>query len=97
MSKPPQQPTKTANLEISTRATAIARGLLRTERATGVISQEYGMLRVACASGGNYWIEPDGSRVHRGKTLFSSDELQPKFIDAMVRAGQITIARKPSL
>ena len=83
MSGPTQQ-TETIPL----RANSIARGLLRTERAVGVISLEYDMLRLRCRSGGNYWIEIDGGRVFRGKTLFKSNELQTTFVDAMERAGR---------
>ena len=86
----PTQETETIPTEppISLRANSIARGLLRTERAVGVISVEYDMLRLRCRGGGNYWIEIDGGRVFRGKTFFKAEELQPKFIDAMERAGR---------
>lgn len=88
----PTQRTETILTEppISSRANSIAQGLLRTERAVGVISVEYDMLRLRCCSGGNYWIDFDGGRVFRGKTLFKSDELQPTFVDAMERAGRQT-------
>jgi hypothetical protein len=73
---------------ISPRAKAIAEGLIRTERAGrhGVIDQ--GTLKLECTKGGYYWISLDGSRVLRGKVIFEADELQPKFIDAMERAGR---------
>ena len=73
---------------ISTRARAIAEGLIRTRRAgySGVIDQ--GMLKLECTKGGYYWISLDGSRVLRGSTIFEADELQRKFIDAMERAGR---------
>jgi hypothetical protein len=89
MSGPIQQ-TETIPKEpaISLRASSIARGLLRTERAVGVIRVEYDMLRLRCRSGGKYWIEIDGGRVFRGKTFLKAEELQPKFIDAMERAGR---------
>ena len=77
-----------AEPKVSPRATLIARGLLLTERAFGVISVEYGTLRLRCRSGGNYWIEIDGGRTFRGKTFLNAEELQPKFIDAMERAGR---------
>jgi hypothetical protein len=73
---------------ISVRATSIVRGLIKTERAAGIMSLEYGMLQLKCRSGGYYWITLDGGQVRRGKTLFKADELQPKFIDAMERAGR---------
>ena len=77
-----------ADPAVSPRATSIARGLLLTERAFGVISVEYGMLRLRCRSGGNYWIEIDSGRTYRGKTFLNAEELQPKFIDTMERAGR---------
>jgi hypothetical protein len=45
-------------------------------------------LRLNCRSGGHYWIALNGRQVRRGKTLTKADELQPKFIDAMERAGR---------
>ena len=88
MSDPTQQ-TETTPTEqpISLRANSVARGLLRTDRAVGGIKREYGMLRVRARRGVYYWIDLDGHRVIRGKTLLGADELQPKFIDAMERAG----------
>jgi hypothetical protein len=73
---------------ISTRAMAIAEGLIRTKRAGrhGVVDR--GMLKLECTKGGYYWISLDGSRVLRGSAIFEADELQPKFIDAMERAGR---------
>ena len=35
-----------------------------------------------------YWIALDGSRLLRGRWLSEAEELQPKFIDAMERAGR---------
>lgn len=78
---PPTEP------PISLRATSIARGLITTGRAIGVVSLEYGMLRLRCRNAGNYWIDLDGRRVRRGKTFLRAEELEPKFIDAMERAG----------
>jgi hypothetical protein len=73
---------------IAERAAAIARGLVRTERAAKGIRSDQGMLRLECLSGGFYWISFDGSGVLRGPTLREADELQAKFIDAMERAGR---------
>jgi len=73
---------------MSERAAAIARGLVRTERAAKGIGSDQGMLRLQCLSGGFYWISPDGSDVLRGSTLVAADELQAKFRDAMERAGR---------
>jgi len=73
---------------MSLRATAIARGVLRTERAVGIIHVEEETLRLACRGGGFYWIMLADARVYRGKTFIKADELQPKFIDAMARAGR---------
>src|SRR5438876_12286265 len=60
--------------EISARATMIARGLLATKRAVGIISMDDGRLRLKCRSGGYYWIDLDGRRVRRGKLLSAADE-----------------------
>jgi hypothetical protein len=90
MSEPTQQAETTPPTEppISRRATSIARGLIATGRAIGVLSLEYGMLRLRCRNSGNYWIKIDGGRVFRGKTFLKAEELQPKFIDAMERGGR---------
>jgi hypothetical protein len=79
---------KPAEPPISPRAKAIAEGLIRTDRAGrhGVIDQ--GMLKLECTKGGYYWVSFDGSRVVRGARLPTADELQPKFTDAMERAGR---------
>ena len=77
-----------AEPEISLRATSIARGLLVTKRASGVISMEHGKMRLKCTSGGYYWISADGRRVLRGFLLSEAEDLQPKFIEAMQRAGR---------
>jgi hypothetical protein len=74
---------------ISPRARAIAEGLIRTKRtgAHGIFDQ--GMLRLERRGGGGfYWIELDGRRLFRGVQWLTADELQPKFIDAMERAGR---------
>ena len=82
-------PTTPIEAAISVRATAIARGLIRTERAAHTIKPHHGMLRLECHSGDDYyWIALDGSRLLRGKLLSEADELQPKFIDSMERAGK---------
>ncbi len=73
---------------LSARATIIARGLLVTKRASGVITQDHGKLRLKCRSEGYYWISFDGRQVWRGKVFSTSDELQPTFVDAMERAGR---------
>jgi hypothetical protein len=77
-----------AEPEISLRATSIARGLIRTERAAGVIKPHQGMLRLECHGGGFYWISLDGGRLLRGAAVWEAEELQPKFIDAMEGAGR---------
>jgi hypothetical protein len=46
------------------------------------------MMRVDCVTGGFYWISLDGTRLLRGPTLLDAEELQPKFVDAMERAGR---------
>ena len=52
------------------------------------------MLRLECLSGGFYWIALNGSGLFRGERLPAADELQPKFTDAMERAGW-SLARAP--
>ncbi len=75
-------------IDISARARMIARGLLATKRAAGIISMDRGNLRLKCSAGGYYWIVLDGRRLLRGKLLSAAEELQPKFIDVMERAGR---------
>ncbi len=72
---------------LSARATMIARGLLVTKRASGVLTEDHGKLRLKCRSEGYYWISLDGRQVWRRKLFSTSDELQPTFADAMERAG----------
>jgi len=73
--------------EISSRAAAIVKGLVRTKRAAKGVTADQGTLRIVCLKGGYYWVSLDGSRVLRGSELFAAEELQPKFIDAIERAG----------
>ena len=80
--------TKSAKPETSLRATSIARGLIRTERARGSVKSHRGMLRLECIDGGFYWISRDGGRVIRGRASFDAEEMQPKFTEAMERAGR---------
>jgi hypothetical protein len=50
---------------------------------------DQGMIRLEGMIGGYYWISFDGSRVLRGADVWEdAEELQPKFIDAMERAGR---------
>jgi hypothetical protein len=72
---------------LSPRAKAIAEGLIRTDRAAKHGVFDRGMLRIECLGGGFYWIALNGSRLLRGARLPTADELQPKFIEAMERAG----------
>lgn len=80
--------TAMAGTRPSMRAAAIARGLLRTGRAIGVVNFEYGMLRLQCRIGGNYWISRNGRRVYQGKTLLAAFGAQSGFIATMSRAGR---------
>jgi len=74
---------------MSDRARAIAEGLVRTKRAVkGFLKRDHGMLRLHAMREGFYWISLGGTRVLRGTKLFEAEELQPKFIDAMERAGR---------
>ena len=72
---------------MSARATMIARGLLVTKRAVGLITEDHGKLRLKCRLGGYYWISLDGRKIWRGHVFSTSDELQATFADAMERAG----------
>jgi len=69
----------------SPRAQAIAVGLARTGRA----AKFRGFAGFVRAEGGGaiYWISGDGTRVLRGDTIDSADELQRGFLEAMVKAG----------
>ncbi len=73
---------------VSGRAAAIVKGLIATKRAVGVISIDQHTLRIACCSGGHYWIPRDGRQVLRGKTYDEAEELQPSFGEAMEKAGR---------
>jgi hypothetical protein len=53
-----------------------------------MINLEYGMLRLQCRIGGNYWISRNGRRVYQGKMLRAANSAQSGFIDAMSRAGR---------
>jgi hypothetical protein len=71
----------------SDRAMAIARGLIRSGRASGVKSHS-GYLRLPTENNFFYWISFHGDRLLRGERRESATELQRGFIDAMVRAGE---------
>jgi hypothetical protein len=73
---------------LSARAKAIATGLIRTARAGKHGVFERGILKLERRGGGYYWISLNGDRILSGNRLFDADELQPKFIDAMERAGR---------
>jgi hypothetical protein len=74
---------------LSEKAKAIAKGLVRTERAAKDSKLIHGMLRLERHSGKDYyWIALDGSRLLRGRWVSGAAELQPKFTDAMERAGR---------
>lgn len=81
-------PTVPKEVAISARATMVARGLIVTKRASGIITKDRGKLRLKCRIGGYYWVSLDGRQVWRGRLFSSSDELQPTFVDAMERAGR---------
>ena len=68
------------------RAGAIANGLIRTRRAANAQPGE-GFIRLKATGGGFYWVSFDGFRLLRGDTFWDAEELQPKFIEAMERAG----------
>lgn len=77
-----------ADPQISPRAVAIARGLIRTGRATGPIENGPRTLSILCINGGYYWIALNGRRLLRGKAVRGAEELQQTFADAMERAGR---------
>jgi hypothetical protein len=75
---------------LTDRAKHIARGLIKTRRATrGVLpSADAEFARLPTVSGGEfYWLAVDGSQVRRGNSFVGSVELQRGFVDAMARAG----------
>jgi hypothetical protein len=80
----------TAATVLSDRARHIARGLIRTKRASrGTLPSadaEFAQLPTI-PSGGFYWITVDGSRLMRGATFVGAVELQPGFAEQMARAG----------
>lgn len=71
---------------ISSRAKAIAQGLIRTGRAVST-EQAGGFIRLQCKAGGFYWISGNGRRLMRGTGFRGADELQKRFADTMERAG----------
>jgi hypothetical protein len=68
------------------RAETIANGLIRTRRAANA-HPENGFIRLKAKGGGFYWVSFDGFRLLRGEAFWDADELQPKFVEAMERAG----------
>jgi hypothetical protein len=77
-----------AETPLSVRARAIVEGLFRTKRAGLRRSFDEGMVRISCKKGGFYWISLDGARLLYGRTFLRAEELQPKFVDSMERAGR---------
>jgi hypothetical protein len=71
----------------STRALALIRTkrVPDSEEAAETTSR---FLRLRAILGAFYWVSLDGRRVLRGDRPDRADELQPGFIDAMVRAGR---------
>ena len=78
MSAPPQP---------SPRAKQIAEGLVRTGRASSDVRLIGTWLRLRATAGNFYWISLDGALLLRGDTVDGAEELQPRFADAMARAG----------
>ena len=70
----------------SGRALAIARGLVRSARASDGRPSD-GYLHLPGLSGDDYWISFDGTRLLRGPQLRQAEELQQGFADSMARAG----------
>jgi hypothetical protein len=66
-------------------ARAIVAGLVRAGRATHY--RVFGNFVRADGVGATYWVSNDGTRVLRGDTIGSADELQPGFLEAMARVS----------
>ena len=73
---------------ISTRAQAIAQGLIRSKRADRRGVYDQGMLRLERLEGGYFWIALNGGRLLKGKSLVDADEMQPGFAEAMEVEGR---------
>ena len=86
--RPVESSVTTTAPPFSAGARAIAEGLFRTGRAGKHGVYEQGMLRLERRGGGYYWVPLNGDRILSGARLFDANELQPKFIDAMERAGR---------
>ena len=72
------------------RARAIARGLIATARARrsqALPEGEFVRLEGTSATGSFYWIRRDGAEVRSGVSFAEAESLQPKFVEAMERAG----------
>jgi hypothetical protein len=76
----------TDELTPSSRALAIARGLVRSGRASE-IKATGGYLRVFGTGGDDYWVAFDGGSLRRGAEFAGADELQQGFVEAMERVG----------
>ena len=72
---------------LSFRAKVIAEGLIRSGRADKHSVFDQGMLRLERFDGGYYWLALNGSRLLRGASLRTAEELQPGFADAMMLSG----------
>jgi hypothetical protein len=70
----------------SSRARAIANGLMRTGRASELIERD-GFIHLRAKDGGRYRIPYDGSRVLRDHAT-TTGVLQQGFADKMARAGR---------
>lgn len=74
---------------MSPRARQIARGLIRTDRASRGRGHPYdgALIRLDRCAGGFFWIGADGDRVLRGHAVTDAAPPQPSFVEKMARAG----------
>jgi len=71
----------------SRRALMISNGLVMIGLA-GSPTRVDNFIRLDAERGGSYWVAYDGSRLLWGETLADAEELQPKFVERMVRAAR---------
>jgi len=69
-------------------AAAIAKGLVRSDRAHDRVEKVGDVLRLERKNGGDYWITFDGRELRQGMTLGEAEPLQPSFVTAMTAAGR---------
>lgn len=78
------------------RAGVISKGLVATRRAANPRPME-GFIFLEARAGGFYWVAEDGLRILRGNDLADAQDLQPTFVEAMLRAGRDGTSRRSKL